>query len=78
LAHKGQGLRAVIFIVLCNLQGIILSKALKIQNDPKEIGTHMAIDNIQSKVIELQHKNKEKEDILNTLVEDVIESQPEL
>jgi predicted nuclease with TOPRIM domain len=78
LAHNGQGLRAVIFIVLRNLQGIILSKALKIQKDPEEIGAQMAIDNLQSKVIELQHKNKEKEDILNTLAEDLIESQPEL
>ncbi|KAL5665014.1 hypothetical protein ACJX0J_025122, partial [Zea mays] len=41
LAHNGQGLRAVIFIVLRNLQGIILSKALKIQKDPEEIGAQM-------------------------------------
>jgi hypothetical protein len=53
------------------IQGLILSKALKAQNDAEEIA-HMAIDNLMSKVISLRHKNEEQDDMLNTLANDLI------
>jgi hypothetical protein len=34
----------------------------------------MVIDNLRSEVIDLQHKNEEKEDMVNNLSDDLIKS----
>jgi hypothetical protein len=43
-----------------NMQGIILSKALKAQRDAEEEDTQIAINNLLSKVIELWYSVEEK------------------
>lgn len=49
-------------------------KALK---DAEKISAHVVINNLRFEVIDLRHKLEEKEIILNTLAEDLIESRTE-
>jgi hypothetical protein len=44
----------------CNLQGLILRKALKIYKDSEESSAQMAISNLRSEIIELWHTNEDK------------------
>lgn len=62
----------------CITQGLILSKALKTQKDFEEGSSQMAINNLRSKVIKLQHKNGEKENMLNTLSNDLVKTRSKL
>jgi hypothetical protein len=59
-------------------QGLILSKALKRYKDFEEGNSQIVINNLRSEVIDLRHKNEEKEDMLNTLVADLVECRYEL
>lgn len=60
------------------MEGLILSKALKTQNNLEESNAQIAINNLRSEVIELRHKNEEKENTLNILTTDLTESQSKL
>lgn len=55
------------------MQGLILSKALNVKKDAKDESTWIAFENLQSEIIEHRHQAKEKEIILNTLANEMIE-----
>jgi hypothetical protein len=61
------------FICLCLishffLQGLILSNALRAQNNAEDEGCTIALSNLRSKVIELRNEGLKKDKILNSLV----------
>lgn len=60
------------------MQGLILSKDLKVQKDAEDARAQMAIGNLRFKVFGLRHEVEEKETMLNTLAEDMIESRADL
>lgn len=64
--------RLVFGLNLCNIQGLILSKALKDKKDAKDEITRISFGNLRSKVVKLRHKVEEKEEMLNTLASDLI------
>jgi hypothetical protein len=59
-------------------QRLILSKALKAQKDAEDESTRIAFGNLRSEVIDLRHKDVEKDKILLSLVDKLKESQAEL
>lgn len=65
------------FFKLHNVQGLILSNALKAKKDVEDESTQIAFGNLRSKVIELWQKVEEKEEILNTLASELIEDHDE-
>lgn len=64
--------------IYCEMQGLILSKDLKVHKDAEDARAQMAIGNFRFKVIGLRHEVEEKETMLNTLAEDMIESRADL
>jgi hypothetical protein len=62
-------------IVSSSLQGLILSNALRAQKSAKDEGCMMALNNLQSEVIDLRNKGLEKDKILISLVNKVKEDE---
>jgi hypothetical protein len=67
------------FIVMLNsffsLQGLILSNALRAQNNAKDESCTIALSNLRSEVIELRNEALEKDKILISLVSKVKEDE---
>jgi hypothetical protein len=57
------------------LQGLILSNALRAQNNIEDEGYTMALNNLRSEVIELRNEGLEKDKILISLVNKVKEDE---
>jgi hypothetical protein len=56
-----------------HLQGLILSNALRVQNNIEDEGYTIALNNLRSEVIELRNEGLEKDKILISLVNKVKE-----
>jgi hypothetical protein len=59
------------------MQRLTLSKALKAQKDAKDASAQIAVGHLRSKDIGLQYNLEEKEMMLNTLAQDLIEDHAE-
>jgi hypothetical protein len=62
-------------ILSSSLQGLILSNALRAQKNIEDEGYTMALNNIRSEVIELRNEGLEKDKILISLVNKVMEDE---
>jgi hypothetical protein len=58
-----------------HLQGLILSNALRAQNNIEDEGYTMALNNLSSEVIELRNEGLKKDKILYSLVNKVKEDE---
>jgi hypothetical protein len=56
----------LILNVVLFLQGLILSNALRAQKSAEDEGYSIALNNLNSKVIELRNEGLEKDKILNS------------
>ena len=57
------------------MQGLILSNALRAQNDAEDEGCVMALSNLRSEVIELRKEGLEKDKILHSLINRIKEDE---
>jgi hypothetical protein len=58
-----------------SLQGLILTNALRLQKNVEDEGYTIALNNLRSEVIELRNEGLEKDKILISLVNKVIEDE---
>jgi predicted RNase H-like nuclease (RuvC/YqgF family) len=71
----------ILIVVMCSLfvcQGLILSKALKVQKDVEDESCRIALGNLGSEVITLRNEALEKDKILLSLVEKLKSSEARL
>ena len=57
------------------MQGLILSNALRAQNDAEDEGCAIALGNLRSEVIELRNEGLEKDKILHSLINKIKEDE---
>jgi uncharacterized protein YqeY len=67
-----------LIVVMCSLFGLILSKALKAQEDVADESCRIVLGNLHSEVITLRNEALKKDKILHSLVERLKSSEARL